>query len=173
MKANKSNKIKKNQDINYISVPETLEKPWSKPYNETKWLTCKANFSNLSKIFLAYQSYANFLYLINVFFSAYCLVLTIFLFKKNHFYVLTNLLYSFVSMCSVIRKIFSTNYNYEFYHVVSCYLEDIEDGISKFNPIKPGGGEGRGYFWTACGMNLKLYDFSLPGVLSKNRSSDM
>ena len=28
-----------------------------------------------------------------------------------------------------IRKIFSTNYNGEFYHVVSCYLED---GIAIF-----------------------------------------
>ena len=36
-----------------------------------------------------------------------------------------------IALCTVIRKIFSTNYNNEFYHVVSCYLEK-EYGIGIF-----------------------------------------
>ena len=36
-----------------------------------------------------------------------------------------------IALCNVIRQIFSTNYNDEFYHVVSCYLEE-EDGIAIF-----------------------------------------
>ena len=57
-------------------------------------------------------------------------------------------------MCNVIRKIFSTNY--KFYHVVSCYLEDIEDGISTFNPIKPGG-KGGGVIFARGKLKFKLF----------------
>ena len=36
-----------------------------------------------------------------------------------------------IALYNVIRKIFSNNYNDEFYHVVSCYLEE-EGGIGIF-----------------------------------------
>ena len=105
MKTNKPNKIKKNQDISNISVLETLKKFWNKPYSESEWFTCKANFSSWFKIFFTYQSHANFLYLINKFCSVYRFILTIFLFKRNLFYVSRNLLYSFVLMLFLKRPV--------------------------------------------------------------------
>ena len=50
----------------------------------------------LSKIFFAYQSHAKLILLYSN---------TIFLFKKNHFYVSTSLLYSFVSMLFLKRAV--------------------------------------------------------------------
>ena len=43
--------------MNYISVPEALQEPRNKPYNEITWLTCKANSSNLSEIFFVYPAH--------------------------------------------------------------------------------------------------------------------
>ena len=40
---------------------------------------------------------------------------------------------------------------------MSCYLEDIEDGISKFNPIKPGGGEREGVIFARGKLKFKLF----------------
>ena len=66
--------------MNYVNVLETLEKPWSKPYNGIKWTIYKDNSSNLSKILFAYQPHAEF-FINQHIFSAYHFILTIFLFK--------------------------------------------------------------------------------------------
>ena len=57
-------------------------------------------------------------------------VVTVFCFnvfsKKGEVKSLNN---SVIAFCDVIKKIFSVNYNDEFYHVVCCYLEN---GITIF-----------------------------------------
>ena len=87
-------------------------------------------------MFFAYQSHADLFYLINIFFLSTVLFQQPFFLNFNHrnnfcFNVIfkkSSQKFSFknsvIVWCNVMRKIFWSNYNDGFCHVLNCYLED-------------------------------------------------